>query len=59
MPRIVNATGLSLKSPLTTEKKIVMKGALATTYRYLDESERSGRKGKKGGSGVRGRKRTK
>ncbi|MBL93087.1 MAG: hypothetical protein CMH56_14900 [Myxococcales bacterium] len=60
MPRIVNATSLSLSEPLLEEKKIVMKGSfLATTYRYLDENERGSKKAKKGKSANRGRKRTK
>ena len=61
MPRIVNATNLSLTSPSIKAEKIVMKGTfVATTYRYLDDNERGTAKGKKGkGRGKRGRKRTK
>jgi type IV pilus assembly protein PilO len=60
MPRIVNATGLSLKSPLVEDKEIVMQGSfLATTYRYLDENERGSGGKKKGNKGKRGRKRSK
>ena len=61
MPRIVNATGLSLTGPKKTEKGISLTGNfLATTYRYLDENERKGGKGTKAKKkGKRGRKRTK
>tara|TARA_B100000925_G_C21914239_1_gene432942 strand:- start:4 stop:618 length:615 start_codon:yes stop_codon:yes gene_type:complete len=48
MPRIVNATFLDIGTPDTEGKKIVMKTSfLATTYRYLDETERKSRGGKK------------
>ena len=49
MPRIVNATFLDIGKPTTEGKKIMMSTSfLATTYRYLDETERKSRGGKKG-----------
>jgi type IV pilus assembly protein PilO len=57
MPRIVNATFLNIGKPINENKKIVMDTTfLATTYRYLDETERKDRGGSKKGK-RRGRKR--
>ena len=49
MPRIVNATFLDIGKPTTEEEENNdVDQLLATTYRYLDETERKSRGGKKG-----------
>lgn len=66
LPRIVNINQIKLKEPKISDERIALTtDCVATTFRYLDESERlamaerakkGGKKGKRGGAGAKGLK---